>query len=250
MRPIEFLNYDKLTDVIYDIGFKTVLELVVSLSRKNETTLDRYHFHREFKYPTKYSDTMYSMKRSFDYYLNIRRTDSHDNLGIMIRVQDMYLVINKLKDALNWFETGIYGMRKNKELYIKVKQNSILIPELAAGKYIQLDPVVITYENTGVQIQGIRMTLGNPDIYTDVSIDRFYGLYYILSNLDLFGVAQNLVNYLGRPEYGTNLREFESGNFRDPVEEKEDMITGVKDNRTISSNKRPQSFFDKIDKLM
>lgn len=34
MRPIIFTDYDKLTDVVYSLGSKTVLELVVSLSRK------------------------------------------------------------------------------------------------------------------------------------------------------------------------------------------------------------------------
>lgn len=251
IRPIEFLDYDKITDLVYDLGQHVVLEMVVSLSRKNEKTMDRYHYHREFKYDTKYSDRdMYSIKRSFDYFLNLNKLDV-SGAGIMIRVQDMYLVLSKLKAALKWFETsGVYGVKSGtKELYIKTKQQSILIPNLAAGKYIQLDPIVIVFENTGFQTQGIRLTLADPSIFADITIDRFYGLVYILNNLDIYGCAQNMINYLQRPEFGTNLKEFESNSFLDVPEEKDVMTSGMKDNRQIKSNQKPKTFFDKIDDL-
>lgn len=251
IRPIEFLDYDKITDLVYELGQKTVLELVVSLSRKNETTLDRYHFHKEFKYDSKYSNRkMISIKRSFDYYLQLNKIDVTGS-SIMIRVQDMYLVLSKFQNALKWFETaGVFGIKQGtKDMYIKTKQQSILISGLAAGKYIQLDPIVIVWENTGTQTQGIRITLGDPSIFVDVTIDRFYGLVYILNNIDIYGAAQNMVNYLQRPEYGTNLMEFENNSFLQVAEEKDIMVDGVKDNRKIPIPGRPKSFFDKIDDL-
>lgn len=251
VRPIEFLDYDKITDIIYELGQKMVLEMVVSLSRKNEITGDRYHYHREFRYDSKYSkDKMISIKRSFDYYLQLNKIDVPMS-GIMIRVQDMYLVLAKLNEALKWFETaGIFGVKSgSRDLYIKVSQQSIIIPELIQGKYIQLDPIVIVYENTGMQTQGIRITLGDPSIFSDVPMNKFYGLVYIMSNLDMYGCAQNMVNYLQRPEYGTNLKEYDESQFLIPLEEKEIMTEGMKDNRTIRKSNAPRTFFDNIDGL-
>lgn len=251
VRPIEFLDYDKITDLIYELGQKTILELVVSLSRKNETTLDRYHFHREFKYDSKYSSRkMISIKRSFDYYLLLSKSDIKES-GVMIRVQDLYLVISRFQEALKWFETaGIFSIKAGtKDMYIKTKQQSILIPNLAAGKYIQLDPVVIVWENTGEQIQGIRLTLGHPSVFTDVPINKFYGLVYILTNLDIYGAAQNMVNYLQRPEYGTNIKEFENNSFLETPQEKDTMTENLKDNRQIPVRGKPRTYFDKIDEL-
>lgn len=249
--PILFDDYDKITDLVYELGSKTLLELVVTLSRKNEKTNDRYHYHKEFKYESRYCQhKLASIKRSFDYYLILSKFDVKGS-GVMIRVQDMYLILNKFNEALKWFTSGIYGKRKSNELYIKETQSSILIPGLPAQKYIQLDPIVIVWENTGAQSQGIRITLGDPSVFSDVTIDRFYGLVYILGNLDLYGCAQNMINYLQRPEYGTNLKEFENNKFlemSEPIVEKDNM-TVAKNNRSPASvnNTRPKTFFDKID---
>lgn len=251
VHPIEFVDYDKITDTVYELGQKMVLEMVVSLSRKNDTTGDRYHYHKEFRYDSKYSSRkMVSIKRLFDYYLQLVKIDTPMS-GIMIRVQDMYLVLAKLKEALKWFETaGVFGVKSGtRDLYIKTSQPPIIIPELTQGKYIQLDPVVIVYESTGMQTQGIRVTLGNMSIFSDVPMDRFYGLVYIMSNLDIYCAAQNMVNYLQRPEYGTNLREFEENQFLTPHEEKNVMVEGMKNNRDIRRSGKPRTFFDNIDSL-
>ena len=70
------------------------------------------------------------------------------------------------------------------------------------GKRLEFIPIVLNYENE--QMRGVRVTLNNYDNYNDISFDQFLGLKYIIDSFDMYGNAVSLLNYLGRPEFGTN----------------------------------------------
>lgn len=244
-RAVSYFDYDKISDDVYYLGNFMTLRLNVSL---NTTDKEGYKssFHKEFRYDSnKYLDAvkMITMRRSFDYYLTLEKTDNKE-LSPMIRVQDMFLVQAKVNEALTWFNSGVFGTKRNK-LYIVNKPESIIITGLVGNKSIMFDPVIIDYDE-GVQTQGIRITLTETYCYSDISIDRFYGFAYIINNINMYESAQLLLNYFGRPELGTNLMEFEHSFMNQPPNESKELQSSMKPRKL---NDRPKSFFDKIDDL-
>lgn len=244
MRPIQFIDYDKLSDDVLYLGSKLYLRMNVSLSNKQDPDM-RYHFHKEYSYDSKYSKTrLMSMKRSFDYYLSFDKTDLRNI--VIIRPQDMIVLQRALAKVVLWFEDkerNAFYVR-SKKLIVK-KQQPILVEGLAMNGYIEFQPIVILSENDNKQTPGLRLTLGKEDCFADITIDKFYGLLYTINTIHIYEAAQNLLNYLGRPDFGTNLVEME---FVD-VNKKEDTITGAKENRIIP-NQKPKSFFDKVNEMM
>lgn len=240
VRPIQYEEYDKISDEVLYLGSYLYLRMNVSLSSKNQD--QRYHFHKEYKYDSSYGD-LRSIKRSFTYYLTLEKTDIRSS-GIMIRPQDMIVVREQLNKVSLWFGGDTFGLKDKKELIVRQKKKSIIINGLANQKYIQFDPVVLVYENTREQTPGVRITLGDPSIFTDISADKFFALHYTLSDFNMYLSAQLLVNYLGRPDFGTNLYTVQN---ELPVEPQDKMI-GAKQNRTIPTKNK--SFFDKANDMM
>lgn len=118
---------------------------------------------------------------------------------------------------------------------------------MASQKYLQFDPVAVVWENTGEQTPGVRITLGDPSIFADISVDKLFALVYTLSNFNMYQSAQLLLNYLGRPQPGFNLLEMEENTF---LKENQDNLTNAKDNRQIKGKNKNLSYFDKLDKMM
>ena len=173
-------------------------------------------------------DKFVSIKRSFNYYLSLDRTDISGG-GVMIRPQDMIVLKSKLDEVSKWFSNNIFAV-KNRPLIVKVHQEPIIVEGLASQKYLQFDPVAVVWENTGEQTPGVRITLGDPSIFADISVDKLFALVYTLSNFNMYQSAQLLLNYLGRPQPGFNLLEMEENTF---LKENQDNLTNAKDNRQI-----------------
>ena len=244
MRPIHFIDYDKLSDDVLYLGSKLFLRMNVSLSRKKEPDM-RYHYHKEYSYDSPFSkDKLYSIKRSFDYYLSFDKADLRN--VIIIRAQDMIVLQRGLDRVVLWFEDKDHNAFyvKNKKLIVK-KQKPVIIDGLAMDGYLEFQPIVILSENDNKQTPGVRLTMGKEDCFADITVDKLYGLVYTIREFRLYEAAQNLLNYMGRPDFGTNLYEIESN----IVPEAEDKIEGAKENRSIPS-KKPKSFFDKIDEMV
>ena len=241
---ILFDDYDKISDDVLYLGSKTYLRMNVLLSNKfdKDNVPRRESFHKEFRYDSKYSNRkLITIRRSFSYHLSIDKTDSR--VSINIRPQDIILLRSKLKMVSSWFDDGTFGS-KNNQLIVYKQRQPIVIQGLLFNNYIQFDPVAIIWEQTGSQEPGVRMTLSDPNEFIDIPVDKFFGLMYVIQTINMYESAQLLINYIQRPEYGTNMYEFEESNFlRDQPER--DMV-GV-DNRQIPTQKK--SFFDKIDEM-
>lgn len=243
VRPIQYEEYDKLSDDVLYLGSNLCLRMNVSLSFKNQD--QRHHFHKEYKYDSNHGD-LRSIKRSFSYYLTLEKTDLRNiNGGIMIRPQDMIILRSKLDEVSLWFKSDTFGLKDKKELIVKKTKQSIMVNGLANQKYLQFDPIVLVYENTGEQTPGVRITLGDSSIFADISVDKFFALQYTISEFNMYLSAQLLVNYLGRPEYGTNLYTIQDDAS---LAQPQDKMVGAKLNREIP--KKNKSFFDNMNDLM
>lgn len=237
-------DYEKLTDNIYFLGSNTVLRLNVTLANKREDGT-RYSFHQEYEYTTsKYmnKNRVVTLRRSFDYYLsieNLKSTPYNEKEFIMILVQDMYHFIEKIKEASKWFidssYSTLFATNKGK---LTVLDRVPPIEIFINNKCIRLEPVVIDYaDNT---IEGVRMFLNSNSNFIDIPVGRFMGLLYLVERINLFESAQLLVNYLGRPDYGTNIYQFKDTT---PVEQQGGIVS--KSNRQIpNKDTKYKSFFD------
>lgn len=243
MRPIQYIDYDKLSDDVLFLGDDLYLRMNVTLSNKSDDK--RYHFHKEFKYSSKYSESgLISIKRSYTYYLTLDRKTTPGG-GVMIRAQDMIILREKLNEVATWFtDTTVFGKRGSKLIAKKVKP--VVISGLANGKFLEFDPIVIVYENTGAQSPGVRITMGSvQSAWADIDVERFFALLYTINSFDMYLAAQNLINYLGRPNFGMNMYEVDEMINRVPNQT--DEITGGEENRTIPQKNK--SFFDKMNDL-
>ena len=128
------------------------------------------------------------------------------------------------------------GWKKKKLICLKGVVESAVISGLANNKYITIEPIVYQFDEASPQSPGVRITLGGPT-FVDMDVDSFFGLYYSIQNVNMFQCAQNMVNYLGRPEFGTNLMNMSrpGGNSMYEVPQESGITGGVR--RTIGSNK-------------
>ena len=207
---MEFRDYNKITDTIVPLGSKAALKMNVILSNLG-VNKDR-SFHNEIK-----SDLGIKINRNFSYFLTIEKKDDEFS-SVMIRPQDMVL----LKEKINyidqeWFRSGKAFMIKQKKL-ICIKTNPIVIQGLATGKYLQFDPIVYQNDETASVSMGLRITLGDPNQFIDIDLDKFYAFLYSINSISMFQVAQTMVNYLGRPEFGTNMYVMDYTINKEPTE--------------------------------
>lgn len=211
ISPFEVLKVDKISDDVYTLGPNVLLKFNVSLSRNSNGK--RYHFHKEFEYPSPLDGypTLVTIKRSFDYYLSIESIQKDENgnkLFIRIGVQEYMIFKKGLEEAISWFTDSKY-----KNLFATNRGKLVMtspIPEfkisnLPMDKYIEFIPTIIDRGAANAdKFPGIRMFLGSDSVFVDLSVDRLMGLYYIVSTFNMYQSACDLINYLERPDFGTN----------------------------------------------
>ena len=208
---IEFNKIDKISDDVYSIGPNVVLKFNTSLSRINSGK--RYHYHKEYEYPSKIDDapSLVTIKRTFDYYLSIENNQKEANgekLFIRIGPAEYYIFKKGLEEAIAWFTDTKYA-----KLFTTNRGQLVLMPpipefkisNLPMGKYIHLSPTIIDRGMPNMDKEpGVRIELSSPSYYIEISVDRLMGLYYTINTFNMYQCALSMVNYLGRPEFGTN----------------------------------------------
>jgi hypothetical protein len=155
-----------------------------------------------------------TIRRDFRYFLSIdsiRITDSIPNrISILIGVDDIIGFRMLLTGALEWYHNPNYaGLYISKDGSIRItKQVEPIRYVLANGKdFIMLEPMVyVSHFND--EEPGIRMYLSSEDTYIGIPITRFRGLVYVVNTIDMYSLACIMVNYLQRPEYGTNVTNY------------------------------------------
>lgn len=236
------LVYDKISDDIYYIGGsgRMMLRMNVLLAKKNDDG-SRRHYYSEFLYDSKYNDygQVVSIRRSYDYYMTLESLEDKSE-SIMIRVQDMILLQFKLTELSNWFRDQTAYIYKDNKLYLKDKY-SVLIDGFPERKSIRLEPIVLNWEEK--QDMGVRISLNN--VFSDISLDKFYGLYYIINNFNMFQSAQMMLAYFGMPEYGTNRIKFDNRFTTNTFIEQKEPEPIIK-KRDLNNNNNSRSYFDRI----
>ncbi len=202
-----FSEYDRISDTLMFFNDFTILEFVVIMSTKDKNG-NRISFHSECDYNTnKYSgvDVGHSIKRrmTFYYAINDRRAF---NRSFIIRPEDAMTFIMLIESQiLPWYFDSKRKIFSFVEGQLKVTgQYQDIYFAKNEYSYLKLQPCVYSFDN-GTYKEGIRMYVSNEEVYVDMEIDRFLGLFYFVSRVDMYSVASNMVTYAKMPPYNVNL---------------------------------------------
>ena len=202
MEPIQFLQYERMSDDLYYLGKNVVLRFNLGLASYKDGK--RYFFHKEYDYE-KNGNRVVTIKRTYDYYLSLENISDNGSGKefIIIGVKDFLRFKASIETCITWFTD-----KKFKNLFVQNKNNLILtspIPTcelngLPSGKYIKYDPVVIEYGQTIDDKQpGVAVTLSNPNNFVEMNVDTLMGLYYIIKDFNMLLMAQGMLAYLAPP---------------------------------------------------
>ena len=235
-------NYEKIIDDIFWLSQKWILRFNVKLNKITDK-YGRVNFHKEVAYD-RGSNTYVNINRSYDYYFtieNIYRNDDGSKTSVFIPSIKFYMFKQRLNMALQWFISDEFNnlfVKKDGKIIIQAMVNKLDI-QMGEASLIELLPAIYELEN-GDQIIGLNMYINKYDVIF-IDVNRFMALVDLVNMINPLLTAQIMINYLGRPEPGTNL--YDMGSLRpDP---------NTVDNSSINIPKKKDSglgFFDRINK--
>lgn len=237
-------SYEKITDDIMVIANRVILRMNVGLSYYTSENNKRIGFHREIEYYSPKANTnLINIKRNFDYYLSIEHVLNKD--FIRIGISEMLKIQYALHEAYKFFTDSKYSnlyAKVNGDLIVYMRIDPIIVTGLPQDKFLQFEPCVYT-DFRGEPQRGLRMYLSSMESYCDISLNKLEGFIYIIDNINLFQSAQAMLNYIERPEVGTNMFSYLTENDQ-IIEENFHGQEG----RKVQSNKS-LSYFDKMRNL-
>jgi len=221
--PLVYSSYEKMTDDLYWLSSNLLLRFNVILAYYDKETGKRSGFHKEFKYPSNKTTYNYlkTIRRNFDYYLSLEtyyRRNGEDRIFIPIKVQDIISIRMGLQVVFSWFNDkqyeGLY-VTKNGKLIMTAPTPSYIISQLPGGTYIEFKPIIIERQ-TGVDDKEPGVYMGLSDSFgIRLTLNRFMGFKYIIDSINMYESAQLMLNYLGRPEFGSFMYSFTSEDSRE-----------------------------------
>lgn len=206
---IGWKNYAKISDEIFasnNISLKMNVNLIKEIPVQDGTKR-RKLFHLEFGYKDKEGSDLYSIHRSFDYYLSIENTaklsDGYKEF-IRIGITEIDNFRLEFSKVFRWVhDENLFITDSNGRLYINKDIKPIFIGGLPPkNKFIAFEPAVGDIDNP---FKAIKIVLNSQSNVILMPINKFMGFYHVIMNINLYNAAQNIVNYFGRPAYGSNL---------------------------------------------
>lgn len=228
-------DYDRITDKVMWLGFGSTLNFNVDLfyQRKDNKTMEKNkeNFHREIIYKVNENEPhRVKILRDFSYYFTIEYNTKDIKERVVIAPEQIYFLIFNLKKVIHWFigENGVNTVfsKKDGKLFIPTHPEPIMV-NLAFGNYIEFEPAIDN--STGYEVIGVKTYLNSDGVFFFMSSDTLFSLLHMLSTCNMYTLAQNMLNYIGRPEYGTNSYNMNSN-----------------DNNYVQNKYNNKSFFDRV----
>ena len=229
-------DYDKISDICYWLTNEYVVKFTTELNRRNSKTHRITNYHKEIGY---YVDGDYrvNINRDFNYYLSIeslrRSQESGQKLNIRISYRDMYFLNYRLREVAAWFTDKRFEslfIRDGNKILTYGKVDPIRV-NLVFDNYIEFEPAVYCY-NENEYTTGVNMYINSDTFFIFLRTDILLGFIYFLQTFNMYQCALLQLNYLGRPEFGSNY--YDAGSF------------GIQNNVVELNNNKTQSFFDKV----
>lgn len=209
---IIYNDYEKISDICMWLSNDYVLKFTVELNKHNDK-YGKSNFYKEIGY-TIDEDYRVNINRDFIYYLSIesiKKTLDGNKLNIRIGLNDIYFLKYKLEQAISWFTDkyfeNLFARDNNNKIVMTMKPNPIKI-DLSFGNYIEIEPSIFTFDNTLEQLTGVRIYLSSDSNSLFMNVNTLFGFKYFIDTFNMYQSAQNMLNFLGRPEYGTNYFEY------------------------------------------
>jgi len=226
-------DYDRISDIVMWLGNGVSLKFNVDLFyvrkiNKNSTAKENYH--KEYLYTDKDKYSRVKIARNFSYYFSIDVSRNDLKTYVKLFHADIYFIIFNLKRVMKWMagEDGvnkIFAKRQDGRIVVVNRPDPIKV-QLQFDQYIEFEPAV-DY-STGYDIVGINVYMNNDSSMFFMPSNIIFSLYQMLSTCNMYQLAQNMLNYIGRPSYGTNLF---------------DMNT-MENTSNYTYNRNKRSFFD------
>lgn len=198
-------NYNKIDSLICYVGGKAVLKMNVILSdTKAERYRDlSYHMETDF-YSDKADRRLVNIKLNYRYFLTLETIGKYnaEREYIVINDSDMF----QFREALRGLHTEItasdlYAEREGK--LTMVRDSPSFGVRLPFKKKVVFHASTIT-DSEDFNHPGALMYVNSKDLVISLSVRDIEGLLYHFETINLFQMAQELVNYFGRPADGTN----------------------------------------------
>lgn len=209
---IIYNDYEKISDICMWLSNDYVLKFTVELNKHNDK-YGKSNFYKEIGY-TIDEDYRVNINRDFVYYLSIesiKKTLDGNKLNIRIGLNDIYFLKYKLEQAISWFTDkyfeNLFARDNNNKIVMTMKPNPIKI-DLSFSNYIEIEPSIFTFDNTLEQLTGVRIYLSSDSNSLFMNVNTLFGFKYFIDTFNMYQSAQNMLNFLGRPEYGTNYFEY------------------------------------------
>ena len=246
----EHQMYEKISDDLMMLGNGIVLRFSTQLASKGKDGT-RYNYHKEFQYKSgKYTGMpkLRTVRRNFSSFLSFEEIgqESEQKLFIKISPQNFYNVLNKVSKFKQFLESGtVYKFEENRTYVISQRSMGIVVNDSSS---FSLSPCIFADYNNKEQI-GVRIEFEGGK-FVEIHIFRFMEFARILEQVNFYEYGMLQVNYLGRPDYGTNMYEF--GN--NPMHGEPPLDDFIEDNKKTNGRREPgikkqKSYFDKIDSL-
>lgn len=198
-------NYNKIESLICFVGRKAVLKMNVILS---DTKAERYRdlsYHMETDFYSSSADRrMVNIKLNYRYFLSLETIGKENT-------KREYLIINdsdifQFREALRGLHTeltasDLYAEREGK--LTMVRDSPSFGVRLAFKNKVVFHASTIT-DSEDFKHPGALMYINSKDLMIPLTVRDVEGLLYQFDTINLFHMAQELVNYFGRPEDGTN----------------------------------------------
>lgn len=231
-QPI--LRYNKISDSITFINNSLMMRMNVVLYSNSER-YGRKYYYSEYGYNDKNGFPTVKMNRSYDAYLSIESYGKsyRSKRFFILRVGELeklkYEILPKLKDWLI-SRDKLVEFRSDNKLYMRDSYGALSKKEWK--QYIA--PIVFKSNNLLFSfrpgIDSVRdemcivMMCEDPHEEYNISILKMYELIRIIEQFDIYLYASSMLNYIGRPEMGTNYNHtsspLQSGRTSNPFEQK------------------------------
>lgn len=248
---ITYDQYEKISDDILFFGNNAVLKFNTSLAKVSEN-YGRQIFHREVEYNSKNSiKPLISLKRTFDFYMSIENYKALDNGTrefIRIGVEEIILLRQVLARVCAQFSdnSSLY-VKKSGRLVLANKMEPFILSDLPMGKYLKFEIIVYSYQD--VDKPGVRIYLSDENNFADVSLTKFMGLVYLINSMNMYQSAQEMLNYVGRPEYGTNMYSMNNDITSYKTSTGVETVEG-KEGRFVQPKTNNSNFFNKVEGML
>ena len=191
------------------LGNNGCIKINVVMYKKRFNSIE--HMYKEYEY---YSDdhhqNMVSMSLHYDYFLSVENMFEDKALRskgfLLMRYPELYIFKTLIDNSIIWFlEERFNDLFFIKDGILQVNKAIRRTCQVAinAMTTVTTEPIVVDTYNKG-KMTGIRLTFTSNGHYIDIDIDSLFGLKLFLDRCDLFAMAQNLVNFVNAPKFGTN----------------------------------------------